>query len=285
MIKRLYNKYKVLIALVLLVILVFSTIYFIDLNSFNSKLVKYDDTYMMKVTYLIGDKDKMSEDATIDDTVHNHIDDVIYSAAHYVPLTKDGDYLYVDLSKFTNKKLLNNVTDAIFAMNNLYGEKIDGCSYDKETKTLKIPFSFYEKADKDNRIIVQAELETLLTYEEISKLETDYSVKKLITVNSTASNDLMDLETKIPLSRFVNSNLSKDNIYIYLNGSDERLNEESYGYDKLTDTLVINMPTILINKIDIKLGNNIIKNVFAINPADVSKENSYKLLEEPTQLL
>ena len=111
MIKRLYNKYKVFIALVLLVILVFSTIYFIDLNSFNSKLVKYDDTYMMKVTYLIGDKDKMSEDATIDDTVHNHIDDVIYSAAHYVPLTKDGDYLYVDLSKFTNKKLLNRVTD------------------------------------------------------------------------------------------------------------------------------------------------------------------------------
>ena len=95
----------------------------------------------------------------------------------------------------------------------------------------------------------------------------------------------MDLETKIPLSRFVNSNLSKDNIYIYLNGSDERLNEESYGYDKLTDTLVINMPTILINKIDIKLGNNIIKNVFAINPADVSKANSYRLLEEPTQLL
>ena len=141
MIKRLYNKYKVLIALVLLVILVFSTIYFIDLNSFNSKLVKYDDTYMMKVTYLIGDKDKMSEDATIDDTVHNHIDDVIYSAAHYVPLTKDGDYLYVDLSKFTNKKLLNNVTDTMFAMNNLYGEPIEGCSYDKKTKTLKIPFS------------------------------------------------------------------------------------------------------------------------------------------------
>jgi hypothetical protein len=285
MIKRLYNKYKVLIALVLLVILVFSTIYFIDLNSFNSKLIKYDDTYMMKVTYLIGDKDKMSEDATIDDTVHNHIDDVIYSAAHYVPLTKDGDYLYVDLSKFTNKKLLNRVTDTMFAMNNLYGEPIEGCSYDKKTKTLKIPFSFYEKADKDNRIIVQAELETLLTYEEISKLETDYSVKKLVTFNNTASNDLMDLETKIPLSRFVNSNLSKDNIYIYINGSDERLNEESYGYDKLTDTLVINMPTILINKIDIKLGNNIIKNVFAINPADISKANSYRLLEEPTQLL
>ena len=151
----------------------------------------------------------MSEDATIDDTVHNHIDDVIYSAAHYVPLTKDGDYLYVDLSKFTNKKLLNRVTDTMFAMNNLYGEPIEGCSYDKKTKTLKIPFSFYEKADKDNRIIVQAELETLLTYEEISKLETDYSVKKLVTVNSTASNDLMDLETKIPLSRFVNSNLSE----------------------------------------------------------------------------
>ena len=285
MIKRFFNKNKIKIAIIVLFLIVFLTVYYIDLNMFNSKFTKYDDTYMMKVTYLVGDKEKLDSNSTIDDTVHNHFDDVIYTAAHYVPLTKDGDFLYVDLSKFTNKALLNNVTDAIFAKNNLGGEKIDGCSYDKKTKTLKIPFSFYEKADKDNRIIVQAELETLLTYDEISKLKTDYSVKKLVTHNDTATNDLLDLNTKIPLSRFINGNLSKENLYIYLNGSDERLNEESFDYDKLNDTLVIKMPSILINKVDVRLGNNIIKNVFAVNASDISKSDSFKLSEEPTRLL
>ena len=54
-----------------------------------------------------------------------------------IPLEKKGDYLYAYLDEFTNDKLLEKTTDVSFAKNNDFGEVIDGCEYDKKTKTIK----------------------------------------------------------------------------------------------------------------------------------------------------
>ena len=286
MIKRLYNKYKVFIALVLLVILVFSTIYFIDLHVFNSKLVKYNDKYLMKITYLVADRDQLEEGISIDDTVNtDNIDYVLYNASQIVPLTRDGDYLYVDLSKFTNKMLLEHVTDEVYAKNNIYGEVIEGCSYNRKTKILKVPYSYYETIDKDNEVPIQAELETLLTHKEIKNIKVDYSVKKLITTNNTTKNSLKEMTTKIPLSSYTGGNISKDNIHVYVNGSNDEVEKDRFSYDNSNKTLVLDIPSILINRIDIKLNNNIIKNVFAISPASIPLSNSFKLTEKPQLLI
>ena len=286
MIKKLYNKYKILIAFVLLIMLVFSTIYLIDLKKFNSKLVKYDSKYLMKITYLVADRDKLDENISIDDTVNtDNIDYVLYNASQIVPLTKKGDYLYVDLGKFTNKILLEHVSDEVYAKNNVDGQVIEGCSYDRKTKILKVPYSYYETPDKDNDVPIQAELETLLTQKEIRNMEIDYSVKKLITKSDTSKNVLKEMNTKIPLSSYTGGNISKDNIHVFVNGSNKEIEKDSFGYDSSNKTLVLNLPSILVNRVDIKLNNNIIKNVFATSAANIPLSNSYKLTEKPQLLI
>ena len=104
MIKKIFKKRNItLLSLVLLLILALVVTYYIDLSKFNSKLVKYDEDYLIKITYLIGDKDELPEDVTIDETIYDHPESIIYVVDQVVPLIKDGDYLYTDLSKFTTK--------------------------------------------------------------------------------------------------------------------------------------------------------------------------------------
>ena len=269
MMKRIYNKYKVFLALVLLITLVFSTIYLVDYQKFKSKLVDRDGTYAIKVSHLIADKDKLDSNATIDDTNENHLDSIIYFVDQYVPLTKDGDYLYVNLDEYTNDLLLKDVTDVAYSKNNVFGEEIDGCSYDKNTKILKIPYSYYDKNNRDQYIPIQVEIESLLTQKEINNVKTKYNVKKLVTSSKTASNELLELNAKISLSNYINGSISKEDIFIYLNNFKEPLEKEQFSYDYKTKVVTIDYPSILINNVDIKLGNNIIKNVFAYwNPEE-----------------
>ena len=280
MFKRLFKKRKImLLSLVLLLILALVVIYYIDLSKFNSKLTNYDEKYLLKVSYLIGDKEQLDENVTIDETVYEHSDAIIYFVEQVVPLTKKGDYLYVDLSKFTNKILLDEVVDISYTKLSVYAEKIDGCSYDKKTKVLKIPYSYYEESDKT--IPVQLEFESLLTKEQIDNIEVGYSVKKLITYTGTEKNELFQLDTKISLENYINSNLAIENIYAYINGSSTPVDKDYLAYDNNTKVLSIGIPAVLINKVDIKIGNNIIKNVFAYANYTYDTMYSYHLAEEP----
>ena len=281
MIKKIFNKKTLtIISLVLVLILAFVVTYYIDLKRFNSNLTKMDNKYVIKVSHLIGNKKELEEDATINDTVNNHMDSVLYFGNTYVTLTKDGDYLYADLGKFTNPVLLEEVTDVIYSKNNTNGELIEGCSYDKKTKILKVPYSYY--ADSEKIIPIQVEIESLLTKEQIKNVKTDFSVKKLVTHNDEASNELIGLDTKISLSKYINNNISKENLYVYVNGFDNPITENSYSYDGKTKILTINLPALFINKIDIKIGNNIFKNVFAYSEVDVSDMNAWKLSSAPS---
>ena len=288
MIKRLLNKkYLKVYILLLLLLATLVSIYYIDLSIFNSKLIKYDEKYLLKITYLVGDKNKLDDDATVayttslaDPTV------ILYSATQDIPLIKDGDYLYADLNNFTNKKLLDRVSDVLYAKNNLDGEIIEGCSYDKETRILRIPFSYYEGLkEDDNPIPIQVEIESLMTSKEIRNLETDYSIKKLITYNNKAKNSLLQLNTKISISNYVNGNLAKDNIHIYVNNSITEVDQNSFNYDDKTKVITIDIPSILINNVNIRFGNNIIKNVFAVSATQIPDSNSYKLNSRPSALI
>ena len=284
MINRILNKkYIKLFIITAILIAIFATIYYVDLNRFNSRFVKYDDTYMIRITYLIADRDKLKEDITIDETINENLDSVLYNAYARIPLTKDGEYLYANLSNFANKKMLEHVSDYTFANNNLNGEVIDGCFYDKKTNIIKIPFSYYENATISDP--VQVEIESLLTKKEINNLKTDYSVKKLLTYDNVAKNELYELETSISLSNYINSTVSKDNLYIYINNSTERLDADSYKYNYKDKILTIYMPAITINRVDIKVGNNIIKNIFAGQLSDGEKSHAYKLTEIPSALI
>ena len=65
MIKRIFNRYKKLLAVILLLVAFFTAIYFIDLIKFNKNHVNYDEKYMIKMMFLIADKNTTSDEDTI----------------------------------------------------------------------------------------------------------------------------------------------------------------------------------------------------------------------------
>ena len=288
MTKKIFKrKYSKLAAILIVLIAILLSIYYIDLSKFNSKFVDYDEEYLLDVTYIIGDRDKLDDTATIDEANDYDGDEILYSARQIVPLTKKGDYLYADLSKFANKILFDHVTDVIFAYNNVNGETIEGCSYDKKTRMVKIPYSIYSEAtDVEINDIAQVEIETLLTKKEISNIEIEYGIKKLVTYESTTTNELLDLETFISLSNYINGNVAKESINVYINNSNDPIDTTYIEYDSATKTLAIDLPAILINRVDIKVGNNIFKNVFAKRKA-VSTANfkAWELNSRPDALI
>ena len=285
MIKKLFKrKYTKLAAVLLVLIAVLVSIYYIDLNKFNSKFIDYDEEYLLDVTYLIGDRDKLDANVTIEDTTELYDEDILYSARQIVPLTKEGDYLYADLSKFANKILFNHISDVLFAYNTVRGDAIEGCSYDEKTKTVKIPLSVYTSAtDADVNDIAQVQIETLLTRKEIENIKTDYGVKKLVTYENVATNELLELETKIPLSNYINGKVAKSSINVYINNSIDPIDKDFFSYDNASKTLIIDVPVILLNRVDIKIGNNIFKNVFAAT--STAKFNAWELKSRPDALI
>ena len=68
MIKKIFTKRRIATLCALLVLVaILLTIYFVDLAKFNSKLEEYNEKYMLKVTYLIADRDKLDDGITLDD--------------------------------------------------------------------------------------------------------------------------------------------------------------------------------------------------------------------------
>ena len=290
MIKKIFTKRNIatfVTTLVLIAILV--SIYFIDLAKFNSRLEDYNEKYLLKVTYLIADRDKLDDGITLGDVIQNHDDEIFYTVDQIVPLKKDGDYLYADMKKFANKLVFDHVTDVSFANNNVFGEVLSDCEYDKKTHIVKIPYEHYkneaEAIDEGN---VQAEIVTLLTDNEINNIETNYSVKKLVTYDASTSNELYELQTSIPLSKYINATVAKESIKLYVNGSKIPADPDTYGYASDAKTLVIYVPAILINRVDIKVGNNIFTNVFAAKKyslSSIKNSSGFKLKSRPDYLI
>ena len=73
-----------------------------------------------------------------------------------IPLYKKGNFLYADLSKYANEIMFSKQVDYAFAEYNFNGIRIEDCSYDKKTKMIKIPYSYYKNKKQD--IPIQFEL-------------------------------------------------------------------------------------------------------------------------------
>ena len=284
---KIFNKRNIIVSsLVLLVILVFAVIYYVDLAKFNSNLTKIDGKYVIRVSHLIVDKNEIEEDATISEITKNKTDSIIYFVDQMVPLTKDGEYLYADLSKYTNEAILKNVGDVVYTYNNVHGQKIDGCSYDKKTKILKIPFSYYEDENRKEFVPIQVELVSLMTKVQSRSIKTNYNVKKLITQSGKAGNEVLSLDTKVSLSNYVNGNLSLDDIKVFINGSDLPVAKEHMEYNAKNKVLTVKYSSVLINRLDIKLGNNIFKSASAYQVSSDYGDDwtTWSLTEAPSSI-
>ena len=278
MIKRIFNRYKKLLAVILLLVAFFTAIYFIDLIKFNKNHVNYDEKYMIKMMFLIADKNTTSDEDTIAEVADydDEVEKMLFSMNEVIPLEKKGNYLYGYLDKFTNDKLLEKVTDYVFANNNDLGEVIDGCEYDSKTKTIKIPFSYYENIG-EYEVPIEAQLLSLLSVEDLMSMDVDVSIKKLITIDKTITNDNLSNETKIPL---YNNFITARDLEVYVNNSDTAIDKDYLDYDKKTSMLTLYMPAILIDKIDIKI-NSILPSVSALSSTTVANMHAIEIEDRP----
>jgi hypothetical protein len=181
--------------------------------------------------------------------------------------------------------LFDHISDVQFAYNNVNAEILDNCFYDRKTRMVKIPLSVYQNSDSENNAVAQLELESVLTEKEISNIKIDYGVKKLLTYEATTTTDLYELQTDIPLSNYINGRVANENFYIYLNNSSDPIDSSFFTFDNTTKTLALDIPAIIINRVDIKVGNNIFKNVFAAKSTKPEKFNAWALNSRPDTLI
>ena len=275
--KKRNTKYIKLLSIVLVLILGLVAIYFIDLAKFNKDHKAYDEKYMLKMMYLIADKDKTSKEDTIDTVSYSEEDKVLFAMNEVVPLEKKGDYLYAYLDNFTNDKLLETVTDIASAKNNDLGEVIEGITYDEKTKTVKIPFSYYENVG-EYEVPIEVQILSLLKVEDLMKMDVDVSTKKLITSTKKVQADNLSMETNVGL---YSDNISAEDLDIYINNNNVPLNKDYISYNKKTGILTFQMPAILIDKIDIKVNKPLISNIFAMAGTNVGGMNAIEVEAKP----
>ncbi len=241
------------VSILMVIVAALIVVYTLDLKKFNKGREIYDNEYMIHVMYLIMDKDAVPSDITMDKTFSYDpkvgIQGMLGTSNSMVPLTKKGDYLYVDLDKFTNPSLLKNETDYVFTNYNLNGEIIDGCEYDKKTNSIKVPASYFA----ENKFHpIQLEIQTLLSKDDFYNMETVVNVKKFLTKKVVFKNSSIAKDPTFKISGFGSKKLTKDNVHIYMNNMKTELDDNMYNiYDD--NEIVLLFPPAQINKLDIKI--------------------------------
>ena len=231
---KINKKFVLFIPIIVVIIGLLSAIYFIDLSRFLKNHKDYDETYMLKMMYLIADEKITSEEDTIPEVANYDNDKALFAMNEVIPLEKKGDYLYAYLDEFTNDKLLEKTTDVSFAKNNDFGEVIDGCEYDKKTKTIKIPFSYYEDIG-EYEVPIEAQILSLMSVEDLMSMEVDVSTKNFVTKTRKVGANNLSMVTEIPL---YNSNLSGEDLDVYVNNSGYSVPKKYIEYDKDSSVLI-----------------------------------------------
>ena len=249
------------LSILMIIVAILLFIYAIDSKKFSKGRTTYKNDYLIHVMYLIMDKDVVTPDVTMEKTFSYDPsvgpEGILGTSNSMVPLTKKGDYLYVDLDIFTNSNLLKNETDYAFTKFSLAGELIDDCEYDKETNIIKVPISYF----KENKIHpIQLEIQTLMTQDDFQNMETEVNVKKFITTKVVTKNNAVVQETAIKLTGFGSKKISKENIHIYMNNMEHELDDNMYKV--VGNEVRILFPPAQISKLDIKVDYSL-KGVFA----------------------
>lgn len=260
------------LSIFMIIVAVLLLVYTIDSKKFNKGRVTHDSKYAMRVLYLVMNEDEVPKDITMsktfDPNYSEYPEGILASVGSIVPLTKKGEYLYVDLDNFTNPELLKKETDYVFAMMNNNGEVIDGCEYNTKTNIIKVPISYFEN---NKSMPIQMEVQTLMKKDTFDNLSTTVNVKKFITKKVKTINNGLDVDTSVYIGKFGISDLDNKDVHVYINNSDVELDNKLYEVKDGRLTVFFN--SILINKLDVKVDYTISKAKAAISDRQTNLNN------------
>lgn len=252
--KGIKKKLLSLFIFVILAIGIFCISYIMDTKRFYKNHYKYDDKYVLKVTYAISDEEKSKDIESLEDVFNGKNGNIsLFTTNSAIPLTKKGKYLYANLKDYANSIMFKKQVAYAFAEYNHNGMVLDDCEYNEKTTEIKIPISYYENKKQD--IPVQFELASAASYEEIIDLDTKINIKNIYTTTKSIKTDVYDGNTLLTLKN-ISRIKDKKNVEIYINNNKTKLPVEDFILNPNSSTVAIGISPININKIDIRINNN-----------------------------
>ncbi len=289
-----FKKIAIGVASLLVILVAFVSINLI--TNKKNRTTEYDSNKLFPVKILFADKDKVPKDVTLDDFFfkYDYADALIYAMSSDLPLIdKEDNYYVLDLKKYINHEVLNNLTAETFAKYNLNGETVTDIKYDKNTKILKIPTSYYDENDKENtQIRVQAEFIDVTSKVDLQNVKVKLKTTNFLSSNRTIKLNGISTVTSFSIAKYNNKkNLTKSDLDIYINNSKDKLPKDNFEYDSKTGVVSFNYPSVFVNSIDVDVNSNnlftrFLCKVFNIESAGAIKNtaNGYaiKLSKAPT---
>lgn len=284
------KKYKYLLTIVAMIILIlfldFCVNTIINKSLEENKVDSKKIAHTLPIVYTIMDEDNTPSNLTSTEATYDYEKYILYSAVGYVELEENGDY-YISKLNNMNSLLSEKIASTGFAYNDITGTAIEDASFDS-SKNIKIPKKYYEKFKKGDKEPIKMQVVTRVKKNELDNVEIkikNYNNRtKKIKVNGNnvaTSFSIMDPNK----GKF----LSKNDIYIYINGSDQKVYNDKYIWDSNSGTIQLNIKPVLIDKITVKIKRKSliekilsIKNIFAETATYDNMASSGELTSEPS---
>lgn len=248
-------KNKKRVTLLISICFLFIFIYLlVDSYKFNSEKITKEDNKKFHVTYLLVDYDKTNNTEKFSNYSSND-KRTLFIGQTWDNVKKNGKYYVAKLNNI-NPIVFENISDYVFALNDVYGNVIDDLKFDKDKKVVYIPKKYFEdkKYSEYEGCPVKMGVISRLTKDEYKNLKADKIVSKLINRKNKILLDSYEQETKISIFKYgVGRNVTKKDLIVYLNDDNKALSNEYYNFDATAGTITIDMDPIYISKIDVKI--------------------------------
>lgn len=273
MIKRIKKTFLILIPILILTGCL-TIVYNLDKNSNKNK----DGNYILPITWLIMDSEKIPSKISLTDAINNYGDNILkYSIGYETIEVKNGKYNYATVNN-VNDSLYNNIMDYATTMHNNNGEIINDIKFDKETKMIKIPKKYFKiNNNKSDNSPVQIEFVTKLNKKQLKNMKINCSQKKIFTKKSIKRVNGFNSSTSFSIGKYEkNKGISKKDLKIYVN--DQILDKSFYTFDSISGVVNLFIDSTLVNDVDViykKYNFLSLKNIFAFDADDYPSKKVY----------
>lgn len=256
-----WKKYIIIFAFLLIVYL------FIDSYIFNKNEKNNSNEKKIRITYLLLDYNKTTENDKQSDYNRLEKDDAILFVAQSSEKVKKGKKYYEASIKNVNPTVLENINETVFTLNDVYGNVIDDLKFNKKSNKIYIPKKYFEdkKYSDYKNCPVRMELVSRVKKKNLENLKFEVNTKKFLTHKkvSTQSKDYM--QTDFSIFKYRKGLLiNKSDIKVYLNEDTVALPSKSYTwYSKAGVISLENISPVYIKKITVKVKKSaLIKQLF-----------------------
>lgn len=236
--------------IIILIVLFFLSIFYNEYENKKMEVSYKENIESMPITYMVMDEKTTPNNVTIEEINNKYNDSMLFfMPGILLELYEDGEYYTGKLSDLDINK---NIIDYAFTKNNLNGEIIDDCIFDKTKNIIKIPKKYYKKGLK--KAPVQMEIVSKNNKKNIQNHDIDIEINGRIKKHKKITISGYDTSTIISILKYKSGkSILKEDISIYLNDSKYKLTDRLYDYNSEGGTIELGIPPLSIKKVRINI--------------------------------